>query len=87
MKFEVIADPGHSWCKVPKALLVELGIADKISAFSYQRGEFAYLEEDRDLWFFIGAMKAAGKPVGFRERYSNGMSRVRGYRAYLVPAK
>jgi hypothetical protein len=39
MKFDYIMDPGHGWLKVPKALLAQLGIADKISPYSYQRGE------------------------------------------------
>lgn len=76
-------DPGHGWVKVPKRMIVELGIADKISRYSYQRGEFAYLEEDMDAGSFIVAYKAKhGDVPKFRERYSNRSSRVRGYSTF-----
>lgn len=81
--FDFISDPGHAWLKVPHALLVELGIADKISQYSYTRGAFAYLEEDCDASHFIAAMKAAGREIKFRERNSPSRpSRVRNYATY-----
>ena len=42
------SDSGHGWYAVKRQILVDLGIADKVSAFSYQRGATVYLEEDRD---------------------------------------
>ena len=45
---QVFADPGHAWARFPKARLVKLGIADKITPYSYMRGDYAYLEEDCD---------------------------------------
>jgi hypothetical protein len=50
------ADAGHAWLKVKKAELVDLGIADKITPFSYQFKEWAYLEEDCDLSVFADAI-------------------------------
>jgi hypothetical protein len=47
--FTHYTDPGHGWVEVPRALLHELGIADKITGYSYQRGEDVFLEEDCDL--------------------------------------
>jgi hypothetical protein len=82
MKFDYIMDPGHGWLKVPKALLAQLGIADKISPYSYQRGEYAYLEEDCDLTAFHAAATAAGIEVVFRNRHSDRESRVRHYEGY-----
>jgi hypothetical protein len=50
------ADAGHGWLKVKKAELVALGIADKITVYSYQFKEWAYLEEDADLSAFVDAI-------------------------------
>ena len=52
VKFE---DPGHGWLEVRKSELVELGIAAKISSYSYMKGKMAYLEEDCDMSLFIEA--------------------------------
>ena len=68
MKFDVLTDPGHGWIKVPKKLLAELGIANKITPYSYMRGDFAYLEEDADASTFFEAMRAAGKTIEQRVR-------------------
>jgi hypothetical protein len=59
--FYFYTDPGHGWLEVPRALLQELGIAEKISAYSYQRGETVFLEEDCDLSRFHQAMTNAGR--------------------------
>jgi hypothetical protein len=40
-------DPGHGWLCVKIAELEALGIADKITGFSYMRKQSAYLEEDK----------------------------------------
>ena len=47
-----IEDPGHGWLRVPLEELVELGIADQITIFSYQDQRYAYLEEDLDAGTF-----------------------------------
>jgi hypothetical protein len=39
--FNFYADAGHGWLRVPKHLLVELGIADKITAYSLQLTAFS----------------------------------------------
>jgi hypothetical protein len=59
--FTLYTDPGHGWLEVPRELLHELGIADEISQFSYQRMERVFLEEDCDLATFTRAMGAAGR--------------------------
>jgi len=50
------ADAGHGWLKVKKTELVRLGISEKITAYSYQFKEWAYLEEDCDLSTFADAI-------------------------------
>ena len=55
------SDPGHGWLEVDRDLLVDLGIADEVSSYSYQRGDKVFLEEDCDFSRFASAMKAAGR--------------------------
>jgi len=56
-KFNYYRDAGHGWVAVKKNILEKIGIADKITSFSYQRGKMAYLEEDCDLSLFMKAME------------------------------
>lgn len=53
-------DPGHGWLAVKRSELASLGILNKITAFSYQKGGTVYLEEDCDLASFCEAKKAIG---------------------------
>ena len=69
MTYRFISDPGHGWLEVPRAELNSLGIAHKISEYSYQKGELAYLEEDCDFARFAAAKEAAGQPLEYRELY------------------
>ena len=76
-------DPGHGWAKVNKKVLNDLGIAEQISAYSYQRGDFAYLEEDCDLARLMAAAAAAGITIKLREHCSRERSsKIRSYRPY-----
>ena len=50
-------DPGHGWLCVKIAELEALGIADKITSFSYMRKQSAYLEEDQDMTTYQNALK------------------------------
>jgi hypothetical protein len=83
--FDFYSDPGHGWLKVPIALLVELGIEDAISTYSYMKGDFAYLEEDCDFSLFMKAMRDRGIELRFREHIANKQSRIRGYDYYRRP--
>lgn len=60
-------DPGHGWLAVPVAELYDLGIAQKISRYSYisRDGRLAYLEEDCDLSIFARTKFAGqtGQPI------------------------
>ncbi|MDQ3099530.1 MAG: hypothetical protein M3Q44_07350 [bacterium] len=87
MKYKYFTDPGHGWLKVSIEELKSLGIADKVSSFSYVKGEFAYLEEDCDLPLFLTAK--FGKDVLYEDYKdqlisvrSNKTSRIRRYEAY-----
>lgn len=84
-KFTIYADPGHGWIKVPRKLLSKLGITDKITPYSYQRGEHVYLEEDCDAYTFVQAYKAQIAPVPiFQEKFTNKQSKIRNYRSYTT---
>jgi len=59
-------DGGHAWLSVGIAEIIRLGIADKISSYSYVKGSTAYLEEDCDAAVFIDAKQKAGEKVETR---------------------
>jgi len=82
IKIKVFGDPGHAWARFPKARLAKLGIADKITPYSYQNGVNAFLEEDSDLSTLIDTLQAKGFKVKFDETYTNKSSKIRGYCSY-----
>ena len=84
MKLNVYSDPQHGWCKVKRSLLVKLGIDKNISSFSYVRGDYVYLEEDRDMTIFITAMNNESIKFSFKETHGNRSSRIRNYDRYVV---
>jgi hypothetical protein len=75
-------DPGHAWGKVRKDVLTNLGIADKITRYSYQRGDYAYLEEDCDLTTLCMALTERDTRVKFVEKRSERDSKIRSYERY-----
>ena len=79
---KVFADPGHAWARVAKSRLVKLGIADKISTFSYMNGSNAFLEEDCDLTLLITALRNRGYDIKFNESHTNRYSKIRNYQSY-----
>lgn len=80
--FQCYEDCGHAWLKVPKKMLNELGVIDKITSCSYQRGEYAYLEEDCDISTFYHAYKDKyGVEPKCRHHYSD-RSKIRSYEHY-----
>lgn len=59
-RFKFYPDAGHGWLAVKRKLLIELGILNKITGYSYQKGQTVYLEEDCDASTFIDALKEKG---------------------------
>ena len=82
ISIKVFGDPGHAWARFPKAKLVALGIADKISTYSYQNGTNAFLEEDCDLSVLVVALRDRGYEIKFNESHANKQSKIRGYATY-----
>jgi len=82
-KITIYHDPGHSWAKVPRKALYDLGIAGRITPFSYQRGAYVYLEEDCDMATFLRAYdEQVGGIPSFTESYTNRQSKIRSYCQY-----
>ena len=79
-KFNFYSDPGHGWLKVPMSILDVLGIKGKITPYSYQRGENAYLEEDCDATLFINAFKEKyGTEPSFKFHSTDRRSKIRSF--------
>ena len=84
ISIKVFADPGHAWARFPKAKLVSLGIADKISTYSYMNGPNAFLEEDCDLSVLLVALRDLGYDIEFKESHTNRQSKIRNYNTYKI---
>lgn len=91
MKFHFFEDPGHGWLAVERTLVNKLGIAGKISEYSYQNqvpGDTLYLEEDCDAPLLIEAVKKEGGTVELEIHVSDRASFIRRlppYRPELSP--
>jgi hypothetical protein len=84
MKLTYFTDPGHGWVKVPRNLLEKFGIADKISRYSYSRGDSVYLEEDCDLGHLYTVMALSGTKIELVTRHTNRQSKIRSYNSYIA---
>ena len=51
------SDSGHGWLAVKRKELIEFGLINKISHYSYEKGETVYLEEDCDYSIFLAAYR------------------------------
>ena len=80
------SDSGHGWLAVKRKEVEQLGIADKVSKFSYVKGKTVYLEEDTDVGLFLNAAKAAGLEVEVKDAKPVKRSNIRGFSAYSVEA-
>lgn len=80
-------DPGHGWTEVPYSLLVQLGIHDKISPYSYRCRNTCYLEEDCDAPKFYEAFRAKyGKYPELEEKFHPKNAPLRKYYKYFFTA-
>lgn len=82
MKLNYFQDPGHGWIGVKRSLVQELGIEDKISSFSYQRGQSVYLEEDCDASLLIEALKAKGIEFELVSKHTDKRHPIRSYESF-----
>jgi hypothetical protein len=87
IKLQFFSDPGHGWVRFPKKRLVKLGIADKITPYSYERNGQAFLEEDCDVTTLVNALKGVGyTDIKFVGSSSNRTSKIRSYSSYHAEA-
>ena len=86
LKLNYFTDPGHGWVSVKLDKLQALGIADKVSAYSYMRGSSAYLEEDCDLSLLYRACDAIGQKIELTTKHTNNRSPIRSYATYQARA-
>ena len=89
-KYVCYNDPAHGWLAVERKEIYDLGIADKVSGYSYQKGLSVFLEEDCDMGLFIKAKcEKAGvefskwrEVVTVEDRHTNAESFIRQYNRY-----
>lgn len=84
LNLNYFTDPGHGWVSVKKSVLVFLGIAGKISHYSYMRGASAYLEEDCDLGLLYQTCDANGIKINLTPKHTNKRSPIRSYDTYRM---
>lgn len=84
LKVKIYSDPGHSWAAVKRQTLYQLGIADKITSYSYQKGGTVYLEEDLDLPTLVTALALKGEVVQYKEKHTNKYSPIRSYNRFVA---
>lgn len=75
-------DPGHGWLAVKRMELIRLKLLDKISSYSYQKGDTVYLEEDCDASIFERAKDDIGETVAYRESFQENTP-IRNYQHYM----
>ena len=80
--FQLYSDPGHGWLKVTRGDLKRAGLIEKISSFSYQRGESVFLEEDCDLALFLSFLKREEIQFKIKESTAQKSSKIRNYTPY-----
>lgn len=83
-KVKFYSDPGHGWGAVKRKVLIDLGIAEKITPYSYQKGQTVYLEEDCDLSTLVTALALKGEIVTYKENHTNKYSPIRNYERFHI---
>jgi hypothetical protein len=81
LKLHYHQDPGHGWIAVKRNLLIALGIADKISGYSYQAGKSVYCEEDCDATTLLNALAAKQIPYELIRSHKE-YTPIRNYESY-----
>lgn len=79
MKIQHYCDAGHGWIKVSRKALENLNLLEKINHYSYQRGDYVYLEEDCDAALYLDCLDKAGIKYQLIHTHSDKTSKIRGY--------
>jgi hypothetical protein len=78
------SDPSHAFGKVKRQVLKNLNIENEISTYSYQRGDYVFLECECDLSLLCKRLAEHDTKVKFVERHTNKQSRIRDYERYAA---
>ena len=81
--FKFYADAGHGWLAVKRPLLADMGLLDKISSYSYQRGGTVYLEEDADASLFVEAYGRQNMTIKRPNKWPD-RSPIRSYDSFII---
>lgn len=82
LRFTFYSDPGHGWLAVPSWVLRLSGVADKITRYSYIKGDTVYLEEDCDHSTFMRALTSREIYPFIVYKNTNNRSRIRSYKPF-----
>ena len=82
-RLRVFSDEQHGWIRVKRDLLNRYSVASDITKFSYERGEWVYLEEDQDATTFFNAVNKAGDRIEQSVTHSR-LSSIRNYDRYTI---
>lgn len=82
MKIKFHEDSGHGWYAVKRKVLEQLGLLNKITSYSYQRGKTVYLEEDCDAGVLFNKLNEIN--IAPRMTYAKHQDRspIRSYESY-----
>lgn len=78
-------DNRHGWFEIPIQDLFELGIADKISSYSYMRDGMAFLEEDCDAHVYFEAKY--GKKYWEMRSFKGDRAKMKEINTYEAPCR
>jgi hypothetical protein len=78
------SDPSHGWFAVKRQALINFGLTDKVTKYSYQRGATVYLEEDCDATLYLNALRERGIEYTIEEKYTDKSHPIRSYERFVV---
>lgn len=83
-QFKYYTDNGHGWLAVKFSLIHDFNLQDKITRFSYIKGNTVYLEEDLDMSTFLAEFENRhGANYELIVKNVNGRSVIRSYQNYI----
>lgn len=83
--FRFFEDSGHGWLEVEFKDLVNLGVENEISRYSYRSGDYVYLEEDCDFtWFARKYKHLYGEYPEYTTLYYDGECFIKDLPSYYV---
>ena len=81
-KYSFYFDASHGWLRVKRREILELGLVDTISRYSYMDKRYAYLEEDCDASLFLSKLKEMQTPYTIIEKDHGNISSIRSMEIY-----